>query len=588
MPRRARETGAVSLENGAVSALDALRGAMRLGAWVARWIALCTGCAAKSCEVACASSVRENNVRVPGSARQGWRESILIGDTRSTSTVSSKDSVQTPAGEGFMEMRLRRVSRWCALASMASCCWLGCASENTPPTDPGHDAGQVDTGADAPADAVGDVANEASSDATEEEGGELDATSDARDASPADGAIEGCENQGCAVCHGAQHTLNCAPPRGVHGESSPTERGVGAHQAHLVGSSDGPGVPSRPVACADCHLVPTMDSLGQSPHQDGVADVSFTSAVSGIQVAGGGSPSFDAATATCSSVYCHAPSTHAGGSNPDPRFDAPGSVTCGACHGLPPAPPHPQSAECDDCHAQVIGPGGAWIDPALHINGEVEVDATCDGCHGGAPDNYVASAPPYDVGTPVGTDATDPQVGAHQAHLAQNSVQMGAVSLTQHRVIACSECHTVPSSMTDPGHIDNDGDGAELHFGALASQGQTEAPHLDKSDPQRPRCSSTYCHAGLCDGSNPNPVWNGGAVEGTCGSCHGLPPTETRGSDGECGGTPGMVHPTGLTLTDCASCHPATMKTTGPGSWEWVNNGECHLNGKVSTATCDN
>jgi hypothetical protein len=49
-----------------------------------------------------------------------------------------------------------------------------------------------------------------------------------------------------------------------------------------------------------------------------------------------------------------------------------------------------------------------------------------------------------------------------------------------------------------------------------------------------------------------------------------------------------MKHPPNLALTDCGNCHPATMKKTGATTWEFVNDGACHVNGKVSTASCDN
>ena len=59
--------------------------------------------------------------------------------------------------------------------------------------------------------------------------------------------------QGCTACHGnpARARDPAAPPAGTHGETLPSERGVGAHQAHLSG-----GAIARAIACTECHELP--------------------------------------------------------------------------------------------------------------------------------------------------------------------------------------------------------------------------------------------------------------------------------------------------------------------------------------------
>src|SRR5690606_9537709 len=85
-----------------------------------------------------------------------------------------------------------------------------------------------------------------------------------------------------------------------------------------------------------------------------------------------GEPSFDRATGTCASVYCHGDSLgDAAASLPQPRwFDTTGQVVCGSCHGLPPT--DHASDRCETCHGQVVDDEGAIIRPELHIDGVVQ------------------------------------------------------------------------------------------------------------------------------------------------------------------------------------------------------------------------
>jgi predicted CxxxxCH...CXXCH cytochrome family protein len=57
------------------------------------------------------------------------------------------------------------------------------------------------------------------------------------------------------------------------------------------------------------------------------------------------------------------------------------------------------------------------------------------------------------------------------------------------------------------------------------------------------RCSGVYCHGGTftdTSAKNTRPLWNGGASEAVCGSCHGLAPSSHARSN-------------------CADCHPKTL-----------------------------
>jgi len=115
-------------------------------------------------------------------------------------------------------------------------------------------------------------------------------------------------------------------------------------------------------------------------------------------------------------------------------------------------------------------------DPASHINGVVDVVASsatggCTSCHGTATN----AAPPKDLAG--NTAATAPTVGAHQAHLATS---------TWHHAIVCTSCHTVPQTVSAPGHLDGDNI-AEVKFDALNPQGAYSKAGAT--------CATMYCHS---------------------------------------------------------------------------------------------
>ena len=99
------------------------------------------------------------------------------------------------------------------------------------------------------------------------------------------------------------------------------------------------------------------------PHSNGTVDVAFGP----LARTGGTSPAWNGTT--CSNVYCHG--AFAGGNTGNaPIWTAPVTSTCGTCHGLPPAAPHPQNTDCSSCHT---GYTAASTNPALHLNGKLDV-----------------------------------------------------------------------------------------------------------------------------------------------------------------------------------------------------------------------
>ena len=151
----------------------------------------------------------------------------------------------------------------------------------------------------------------------------------------------------------------------------------------------------------------------------------------------------------------------------------------------------------------------------------------CSSCHGSEQN----AAPPIATDGSSGTEETG--VGAHQAHVNDGTTR-GAHS--------CEDCHLVPATVQDVGHMD--GSPAELTWGALATNDGLE-PQWDRDEQ---RCTNVYCHgATQSGGSNTEPSWT--TVDGSqaaCGTCHGHPPPSPHpGTD------------------SCSMCHSETVKPSG-------------------------
>ncbi|HUL57833.1 MAG TPA: CxxxxCH/CxxCH domain-containing protein [Anaeromyxobacteraceae bacterium] len=302
----------------------------------------------------------------------------------------------------------------------------------------------------------------------------------------------------CTSCHGNQ---NAAPPIDTHGVTGTTLVSVGAHQAHVV-----PSLTGTAIACSACHGS-AADGYGNF-HSDGIVEVAFTGLTNQ-----GTSTSYtrqSGTSATCASSYCHGGSTALkGGTGTTPSWTTVNGTykACTACHGDPPPAPHVQRSDCGTCH---IGYTSTSVNVARHVNGTVDfVPLACTSCHGDvtrvAVDGagaQIAPAPP--VGTRLETDATQPAVGAHQAHLTA-----GAYA----RALDCIDCHEIPTSTL---HATGE---VEFDWSALAKGAGTP-----RFDPIALTCSSTYCHGNFTGGNAANaPKWTAGSAGAQCDSCHGLP-----------------------------------------------------------------
>lgn len=151
---------------------------------------------------------------------------------------------------------------------------------------------------------------------------------------------------GCGACHGSG------------ADPWPT---TNAHPAHAAPAN------AASVACVTCHVVPAPSD--RHPTGEG-ARVRFA----GLAVKGGSQASFDAATKSCASTYCHA---SRGGARTTPVWtNDPSAAACGSCHAQPPPPPHTQTTNCGAatiCHTGSLATPASFTPAgkAAHVDGFV-------------------------------------------------------------------------------------------------------------------------------------------------------------------------------------------------------------------------
>ena len=226
---------------------------------------------------------------------------------------------------------------------------------------------------------------------------------------------------------------------------------------------------------------------------------------------------------------------------------------CQSCHGRT-YDGGTVSVSCRTCHDQPAGP------------------ENCATCHGST-----NPAPPRDLGG--STAIASPGVGAHQKHLTAGSISSATL---------CSDCHSVPTGLRSPGHVDSPLPAEVPMNSSLARTVTNEVGTPDHTNtlPQfspEPSwsagslsCANTYCHGNFKNG-NPTfaPVWND--VTGTqaaCGTCHGDPSRATAALRAR-PKTPaeGGTHPA---ETACADCHSPVVDA----SLKFVDKSK-HINGKL-------
>ncbi|HEX2961581.1 MAG TPA: hypothetical protein VHO43_07305 [Ignavibacteriales bacterium] len=206
--------------------------------------------------------------------------------------------------------------------------------------------------------------------------------------------------EACNTCHGDFTNPNfIAPPEDTNDSSKTTMRGVGAHWSHLYTTQL-----SKPVACNECHQVPT--SVWQAGHIDGKpAEVRFGTFTGSKSPNATFTPSDNP---TCSNTYCHGNFAFSADSAAaqdkyifmtDPATGKPMQITgnnftatwtdliiskaanqvqkCGSCHDLPPKGHVGHGTfgiqSCAGCHSGVVDEQGNILDKNRHVNGAANV-----------------------------------------------------------------------------------------------------------------------------------------------------------------------------------------------------------------------
>lgn len=246
---------------------------------------------------------------------------------------------------------------------------------------------------------------------------------------------------------------------------------------------------------------------------------------------------------------------------------------CQSCHGASYIGGTITNVSCESsgCHADASGIGKS--------------PETCNTCHGDfrAPSSLtgtsllLSAAPPRDV--TGDTASSSPGVGAHQKHL---------VSGTTGNSVKCQECHTVPNSVGDPGHIG--APPAKVFFNDTLARLVTGDGNLVPTpsfNPSTATCSNVYCHgawlltkasasliaqevffpdtATVMVGSNATVLWTGGSSQGQCYSCHGVAPNKF---------TP--IGHADYQLSACYLCHGDVVDANGN-----IANKAKHINGVI-------
>jgi predicted CxxxxCH...CXXCH cytochrome family protein len=155
----------------------------------------------------------------------------------------------------------------------------------------------------------------------------------------------------------------------------------GAHVAHTQATHE----LAAPIACTECHVVPTTVDAAGHLSANGDAAVFPTGGVGSVASAGGAAPVFDRTSTTCAEVHCHGggdalAADQALGLRRTPGWtDDADAIGCGSCHGVPPIDGlhdvHWTLTTCASCHPKTIDPTGAIRGGAAstHINGIVDV-----------------------------------------------------------------------------------------------------------------------------------------------------------------------------------------------------------------------
>lgn len=374
----------------------------------------------------------------------------------------------------------------------------------------------------------------------------------------------------CVMCHGGVADSTGAPPRATWGHASDPVR-VGAHTSHVRGGL-GP-----PLDCTACHVKPA-DAFSPGHVDGGVRVTGYTGGDAAL-LAAWTDPGWDAASATCSTAYCHG-ATLAGGSVPRPEWSRVDGTqaACGACHGVPPptgahlshvdggvGPPLP----CLACH---VTPG-ATPSPE-HVDGKVRVTA-----YQGSDPAMIAAAgdPGWDRAA-----ATCSTAYCHGATLAGGTLTKPTWTTLDGTQAACGTCHGLPPaalpSAAHPVYLFS-APCTGCHPATAAWDGTSGRNVIVQGGGRHVNAEIEFTFAGHPAGwvgSYPTPAVGGAHSNAAPMGCSTAGCGITMGEYYQCTschGKDGDFEPTGGTSrVSCGACHPAFFDGAGKTSC-W---GFCH------------
>jgi predicted CxxxxCH...CXXCH cytochrome family protein len=348
--------------------------------------------------------------------------------------------------------------------------------------------------------------------------------------------------QSCSFCHGAKtaavragydfaaHPEWAAPPDDVEMRLSGVSDGAaGAHQKHV-----NPAVANAvrsPIACSECHVLPAtaIHTLNYT------LDLPFGP----LSRSQGATPTWDAATLTCGTNYCHGSFAFGSVRGTAANLAWTGSLNgCQTCHGMPPTGHafggNANPSSCAPCHPDTVRADGT-IDLAggRHINGQRDAaGGACDACHW------------------FPNSATRAATGAHLAHFgltaAQGSSGYGDLDTLQAKfpnstptvapaayAFGCGNCH--PTDLAQHGMTTGSTVAKVWLYEASAPATSLKARNAPTAayDPTTGTCSDVYCHSSGQESPafRATPAWTSGTAL-TCAGCHDNPPRYPSGGAG--------------------------------------------------------
>jgi len=233
--------------------------------------------------------------------------------------------------------------------------------------------------------------------------------------------------------------------------------------------------------------------------------------------------------------------------------------------------------QCKRCHGDSYT-GGIRVDkscssPECHAAADsiAKSPEACNTCHGkfrASADDITSFAPPRAINGD--TLESSRGVGAHQKHLLTGTLG---------KTVKCSECHLVPKTVLEAGHIDVPFNVSVLFNDTLANTPSADGLPNPSYHYDSLKCSNTFCHGNwklrksassnqfiyadsVIVGNKFSPLWTGGSSQANCGTtCHNLPPA-------------GHIQ---YNISVCSSCHSGIIDNTGN-----IIDRTKHINGKIN------